>query len=332
LQFNTHPNATDFENRDLLIQYIKLGIAPCIAKTDAAKDVLISYKKTETKSDKTDTARKSAKDPWNYWVFRIGGNGNINADAVYKDQRFGANLSANRTTEDLKINFSFFANKNKSVFEYDNAGNTQKITVKNHDFGFYHYIVKSINNHWSCGYEANYNQSSFSNNKGRVYFRTAVEYDIFPYKEVNNRFFTVSYGITLRNNRYYDTTIYNKISETLAGQGANVNISFNQKWGTTSIGINYHNYFHNWKLFNLGLNASTGVRITGGLTFNIYLYAALTRDQVFLPKGGATEQEILTRRRQIASNYNLYTGFGLSYRFGSKVNNFVNPRFEDASN
>jgi hypothetical protein len=332
LFFNLEPNSTDFERRDLLIKYIKLGLTPFVARTDAARDVNISFKKTETESDKKDTATKPTKDPWNYWVFRVGANGNINADAVYKDQRFGTNLSANRTTEELKVNFSFYGSKNKSVFEYEDAGVTQKITVKNHDWGFNHFLVKSINSHWSYGYEANYNQSSFSNNKGRVYIRTAAEYDIFPYKEVNNRFFTISYGLTLRNNHYYDTTIYNKIRETLAGQRADVNISFNQKWGTTSIGINYHNYFHNFKLFNLGMNVSTNVRITGGLSFYVYFYGALTRDQIYLPKGGATEQEILTRRRQIASGYNIYSSFGLNYRFGSKLNNFVNPRFEEVNN
>lgn len=229
LHFNTDPNATDFERRDLLIKYFKLGLAPLVAKTDAAKDVLISFKKTETAADKKDSASKTAKDPWNYWVFRVGANGNINADAVYKDQRFGSNISANRTTEELKVSFRFYGSKNKSIFEYENSGVTQKITVKNHDFGFSHYLVKSINDHWSYGYEANYNQNSFSNNKGRAYVRAAVEYDIFPYKEVNNRLFTINYGLTARNNHYYDTTIYNKTKETLVGHQAEVNITFNQK-------------------------------------------------------------------------------------------------------
>ena len=149
---------------------------------------------------------------------------------------------------------------------------------------------------------------------------------------MNNRFFTISYGLTARNNVYYDTTIFNKTKETLIGQRAVLNVSFNQKWGSTSTGIVYHNYFHDWNLFNLGMNVSTNIRITGGLSFNIYFFGALTRDQINLPKGGATEQEILTRRRQIASGYSYYTSFGLNYRFGSKLNNFVNPRFEGSNN
>lgn len=332
LRFNTDPNVTDFEERDVLIKYMKLGLAPFIAKTDAAKDAVISFKRAETEENKKDSAAKNTKDPWNYWVFRTGANGNINADEVYKDRRYSGNFSANRTTNELKVNFSFYASKNKSTFEYEDAGVVQKIIVNNHNYGFSHYLIKSINDHWSYGYEANYNQNSFNNNKGQLFLRAAVEYDIFPYKEVNNRFFTVSYGITTRSNHYYDTTIYNKTSETLFGHRADVNLSFNQKWGSSSMGINYHNYFHDWNLFHLGVNASTSIRITGGLSFNVYFYGELTRDQLNLPKGGATEQEILTRRKQIASGYSYYTSFGLSYRFGSKLNNFVNPRFEGGSN
>ena len=332
LHFNTDPNATDFEVRDMLIKYIKFGLAPCVAKTEAAKDAVISMKRVETEANEKDTSSQPTKDSWNYWVFRVGANGNFNADANYKDRRLGANFSANRTTEELKVSFGFYASTNKSVFEYEDAGVRQKIINNNHNIDFSHSLIKSINDHWSYGYETNYNQSTFSNNKGRVYVRAAVEYDIFPYKEVNNRFFTISYGLTARNNLYYDTTIYNKVRETLFGHRADANLSLNQKWGTTSFGINYQNYFHDWKLFNLGVFTSTDVRITGGLSFRIYFSGELTRDQVYLPKGGATEQEILTRRRQIASGYNYYTSFGLNYRFGSKLNNFVNPRFEGGNN
>ena len=332
LHFNTDPNATDFEERDMLIKYIKLGLAPCVAKTDAAKDAVINMKRVETESNKKDSASQPTLDSWNYWVFRVGANGNFNADANYKDRRLGANFSANRTTEELKVSFGFYASTNKSVFEYEDAGVRQKIINNNHNIDFSHSLIKSINGHWSYGYETKYSQNTFSNNKGRVYVRAAVEYDIFPYKEVNNRFFTISYGLTARNNHYYDTTIYNKVRETLFGQRADANLSLNQKWGTTSFGINYQNYFHDWKLFNLGIFTSTDIRITGGLSFRIYFSGELTRDQVYLPKGGASEQEILTRRRQIASGYNYYTSFGLNYRFGSKLNNFVNPRFEGGNN
>jgi len=38
-------------------------------------------------------------------------------------------------------------------------------------------------------------------------------------------------------------------------------------------------------------------------------------------------EKYLTRRRQLQSNFNIFANFGFNYRFGSKLNNFVNPRF-----
>jgi hypothetical protein len=53
-------------------------------------------------------------------------------------------------------------------------------------------------------------------------------------------------------------------------------------------------------------------------------------DQIYLSKEGATDRDILARRREFASPFRIQTGFGVSYRFGSMLNNFVNPRFDDA--
>ena len=48
-----------------------------------------------------------------------------------------------------------------------------------------------------------------------VLFRTGVEYAVFPYKEVNTKFFTVSYTVDARRNAYFDTTLYEKTKETM---------------------------------------------------------------------------------------------------------------------
>lgn len=328
IRFNTSANGTDFENRDQLIKYLKMGLAPYVAKTAASKDVKIEFKKADIEQGKKTESAPATKDPWNYWVFTMGANGNINADDVYKSLRFSGNFSVNRTTEELKVSFRLYGSKNKSTYEYETITGNEKFVVNNNNYGFSHFLVKSLSSHWSYGYEANYSSSTFSNNKGMMFLKSAIEYDIFPYKEVNNKYFTISYGLNVRKNKYYDTTIFNKVNETLFAHGLEANISFNQKWGSTSVGINYQNYLHNWNFYNLGMSGNINVRITGGLSFNFFAFGALTRDQLYLPKGGATEQEVLTRRRQLASGYNYYTSFGINYRFGSKLNNFVNPRFE----
>lgn len=326
IRFNTDRNATQFETRDMLLKYLKLGLTPFILKSSGANNITIEMKvkDTEKKNDSTIT-----KDPWNYWVFRIGANGYISSDEVYTSSRLGANFAANRVTEELKVGFEANGGKSRDSYELeDDNGNKETIVNKNEDYNFQHYLIKSLTEHWSYGYEAVLSRNTFSNNKGRILLRTGIEYDIFPYKEVNTKFFTISYVLDARRNSYYDTTLYDKTNETLFGHSLKATLSFNQKWGTISIGSEYHNYFHNWKYFNLSANAEVDIRITGGLSLNIYTFGAIVRDQIYLPKEGATPQEVLTRRRQLASGYSVFTHFGLNYRFGSKLNNFVNPRFD----
>ena len=81
-------------------------------------------------------------------------------------------------------------------------------------------------------------------------------------------------------------------------------------------------------LYYAGLNINVDVRVTGNLSFNVTAYGGLVRDQIYLTKGKTSGEDILVRRRQVASGYNYWANFGINYRFGSKLNNFVNPRFE----
>ena len=51
------------------------------------------------------------------------------------------------------------------------------------------------------------------------------------------------------------------------------------------------------------------------------------RDQLNLAKGGATLEEVLLRRKQLATSYYYYFSVGLRFSFGSVRSNVVNPRF-----
>ncbi len=330
LRFSTGPNATEFEQRDLLLKYIKTGLTPLIVKTTEANNIEISLKTSDTTVIGS-TSSDPASDPWKAWVMRIGAGGNMNADANYQNKNYDINFSANRVTENIKTGLGMYWVQSNSSFEFEENDSIKTLAVNNHQWGLNQYVIKSINSHWSWSYELKYNQNSFSNNKGRAFLRAAAEYNIFPYQDVNSKLLTLSYGLTVRRNQYYDATIYDKSKETLYGHMATAYLSLNQKWGNSYAGIAYQNYFHNWKLFNLGLDLYTSVRITGGLSFYVFAFGGLTRDQVFLVKGNATPEEVLARRRQLASGYNYFTSIGVNYRFGSQLNNVVNPRFDRSS-
>ena len=66
----------------------------------------------------------------------------------------------------------------------------------------------------------------------------------------------------------------------------------------------------------------------GGLEFNIFGRYSRVRDQLYLPAGDATTEEILLSLRQLQTGYEYSMSAGLSYTFGSIYNNVVNPRFD----
>jgi len=54
----------------------------------------------------------------------------------------------------------------------------------------------------------------------------------------------------------------------------------------------------------------------------------LIRNQLYLARSGLSDEEILTERRQLATDSRYSISFGFSYTFGSIFNNVVNPRFD----
>ena len=324
LHFNTKPTGTDFENRDLLVKYIQLGLLSFLDKTKFIEKININVKE-----DPIDSASNSkvTTDRWNYWVYTVGVNGNVSADANYKSLNYNTRISAGRVTDKLKISFNISAGKNRNVYQFTDPSGTTKITVKNENYEFSHQLVKSISEHWSMGYDLGLSRSTFNNYKIRSFIRPAIEYNFFPYKDVNNKLFTIRYGVDITNNQYFDTTLYFKKHETLPGQEIDASLNYNQKWGTINLFSSYHSYFTNLKYYNLSLGGGVNVRISGGLSFNVFLFGNILRDQIYLPKGLASFQDILTRQRQLATNFSIFSFFGINYRFGSKLNNFVNPRF-----
>lgn len=327
LYFTTKPNTTAAEVREVLLHYLMSGFAPLIAKTAYAEEMQVSLRKKK-ELNKSEDDKKNTKDKWNYWVYTVGVDGQLNADQVYKTHIVSSNFAANRVTDKLKLHFSTYGSLNNTTYSYPAGDSVTTYLVKNREYGFYHHLVKTISGHWSVGYQASFSNNTFTNIKRKLYFKPAIEYNFFNFKDVNNRYLVIRYGVDVSNFHYYDTTIFSVVKETRYGQKVSLTLAFNKKWGTINTGIHYRNFFKGPKLNSMGISANADVKITGAFSFYININAGVVHDQVNLVKGGATEQEVLTRKRQIASNFNYNTSFGVYFRFGSILNNFVNPRFE----
>jgi hypothetical protein len=317
-------SSTAFEKRNEILRGLKAGLVRYIQKTPDKKLIDVTFKNITKEAARLAVTN----DNWNYWVLNIGSNCTFDYGDVYKTTNASAYITAERTTDKLRTSFSIYGYYNDYKYSYRDQYTSVQYEIINRNYLSQHNMVFSLGSHNGVAYQIAFSKNTFNNNKGRLYGKAAFEYSIFPYKDVNTRLITLSYGIDIRANQYYDTTIYFLTREVLVGQMINVNTSFNQKWGIISSTFTYSNFFKDAALNSLSVLFNLNLRITGGLALNIYTYGSRVQDQVYLSKGSASLQDILARGRQLASKYNFSSGIGLVYRFGSKLNNFVNPTMQ----
>jgi len=315
ISFVSSPDETQDERRIKEVRTLKMGLMRYVAKTPLADYMKISF--TEPLSETV------SSDKWDSWVFRTSLNGWLNGQQSYKATNLFGNFNASRVTEKWKINLRARYNYGIDKFKIED----ELISSENNSKSVNALIVKSISDHWSYGGTANAGSSSYNNQKFSATFMPGIEYDVFPYSESTRRqlrlLYTIGYGYV----NYMDTTIYNLTKEGHFMHSLSAAYEVVQKWGSIDVSLNYSNYLHDWSKNNLSLNGFLDLRIAKGLSVNFGGGASLIHDQLGLVKGGATAEEVLLQRKELATQFEYFTSFGFSYTFGSIYNNVVNPRF-----
>lgn len=320
LTFFNDPTSTEDEQRKKLVLYLKLGLSRYIAKSKAAENVTIAYLQTDSAKD---AASATARDRWNFWVFQFTTFGSFSGTENYKNSSLNGSFSANRETPEWKIGAQFSVNKSVDVY-VDSAGKT-RFTRQGLDGGVE--IGKKINDHWAYGLEAAYTNSLFSNLKASYKLRPKIEYSLYPYKKFNTQRIVLQYAIGPVYLKYYDTTFYFKTKEWQYQQSVNVIASFTKRWGSVNMGIFYSNFMEDFSKNSLTFNGAVSWKIVKGLNFAIWGNYGLIHDQIALRKGNATRDELLVKNKELKSNYNYSLGVAFTYRFGSILNNIINPVF-----
>ncbi|MBL4604676.1 MAG: hypothetical protein JKY02_03175, partial [Flavobacteriaceae bacterium] len=90
LVFNTNATMTRDEVRNLTLRYIKLGLVRYWVKAGKIDAISINVKN----KPKEEETLEIVKDPWNFWVFRIGANGNFSGQETRRNSRINTNASA----------------------------------------------------------------------------------------------------------------------------------------------------------------------------------------------------------------------------------------------
>ena len=324
LQFATQQTATDDDRRKGFARTLKLGLVRYIARTPGGERLQISFADPSTGAKAAD---KPTHDRWNYWVFRTRANGNFNGESSQRFMNLGGSVSANRVTKDWKLNNSVNYNYSESKFTFSEG---EEFSSYSRSYGVSQLAVKSLGDHWSAGQRASVTSSTFLNTKRHARFAPAVEYNFFPYSQSTRRQVTLQYSVGISSYLYHDTTIFEKISEVRPNHSLSASISMTQPWGSVSGSVEGANYLDDFSKRRLVLFNSVNARLFKGFSFNMFGSVSLLRDQLYLSKGGATDEEILLQRRQLSTSYSYFVGLGLTYTFGSIFNNVVNPRFDGA--
>ena len=316
LKCNTNPDETYDIRRAKEVKVLKLGLARYVAKTPLAQFLEVRFNQPLSETVSTDK--------WNSWVYRASLSAYTSGQSTYNWGYLFGTVSANRITEKSKFRSSLGVDFENDKSTYEDTTYTSTRVEK---YGSIAYI-KSINEHWSSGAMSDIQSSSYSNYDFAISLCPGIEYDIFPYTESTRRILTLQYKAGMEINNYNEETIRFKTSETVGFHSLSSYFSIIQKWGSVSSQVSWRNYFFDWSYYKIRLYTSANLRLFKGLSFNIYGSVAAVHDQISLPAGNASLEDVLLRRKMQKTEYTYSISFGFSYTFGSIYNNAVNPRFD----
>jgi hypothetical protein len=322
LTFSTPATASDDDRRKEFARVFKLGLAVYAADTSAAPNLDVTWQEPQLRV--ASRTRVPPKDPWNFWVFHLGVNGNVNGEQLNSSHNYSGNASANRTTDNWKINVQGNGDTNGNYFVLDDGTTIKSAT---HAWNLNTLIVKSKGPHWSLGGRASVSRSTYSNQDRAYQVAPGFEYNVFPYVLSTRKSLTVLYTIGASHYKYTELTIFNKLAETVPEHSVNVGLGLRQPWGSLNASFNFTQQLNIPERYRLSTGLETSVRLFKGFSFDLYARFDRIRNLISLRQAPATDTEVLLRLQQQATGYSYSAGFGVSYSFGSIFNSIVNPRF-----
>jgi hypothetical protein len=168
---------------------------------------------------------------------------------------------------------------------------------------------------------------TFRNQKRRIQFTPAIEYNLFDYAEATRRYLALQFGVGVDAFVYADTTIFDKLRETFPVSLAAAEYATRQPWGQSNVRLEHRRYLNDGSKNSAALSGELSVRLFRGFSVRFGGEYSWIHDQVYLPKGERDQADVLLRRRALLTGYEYNAFFGFTYTFGSIFNNVVNPRF-----
>lgn len=319
LNYDSPPTDTDDDRRRGLAQQIRLGLGPFASRTPVASQISLSYE-----ADSTQEGRSAPEeDRWNRWVFEVGASGRVSVEEQSQGYDFRGDLEASRVTRAWKFELEAETDYELDVFRPEGREETRS---SSRDNAFSGEAIKSLGPHWGAGISQRTFSRTATNKDLAARGQAALEYNAFPYRVSDRKSLTFTYRVGPEYNDYDVVTIYGRQTQSLVQQSLEVSLNLEQPWGSIFSSLRGSHYFNDLSRNRLQFTNFLELQLVEGLSLRLSGQAELIQDQLFLPAGDLPQEEILLRRRELATNYQLRGSVGLSYTFGSIYNNVVNPR------
>ena len=327
LVFYTTQDDTDDSERRALAQTLRLGLVRYAARTALGQQLEVSERPRGPFGLRRQANAQPEDDPWNFWVFRTRFNMFFDAEEREDTKSFSGSFSANRTTEMWKMRIGVNASYREDTFELTDSTFTNVRRNNALDARF----VKSLGEHMGFGFGGSAVSTTFRNQDLTFRVAPAIEYNLFPYSESTRRQFTVTYSAGYNSFRYEEPTIFDKLEENRVNHAVQTSFEVNEPWGNSDVTLEFSQFLDDADQRRLVFFGDLEVRLFRGFFLNLNGRSSLIRDQIYLPRRGATDAEILVRQRQLATDYEWRFRIGITYSFGSIFNNIVNSRFAGSS-
>jgi hypothetical protein len=324
---STPPNVSEDMRRRNLARMVHVGLVSRLARnaqaSGLAERLMVAYAPPEGDDI---TVGQTPADPWNLWVYRIRVNGNAESESRSGEYRLFGSLGANRITEEWKLEFNADNEYRSRRFQLSDGGERQFILRSAQTTAR---VVRSLSDHWSVGTRARAGLNEFRNEDAYANLDVSAEYNLFPWREATSRQLVGIISVGGRFFDYRETTIFGRTEELRPVAQAVVAGESRQPWGQLDGTLRYTQYLHDTDRYNLTFNGRTTLRLSRGLSLELSAEASKVQDQLYLPRGDVSDDDVLTRQRALATAYRLRGSIGLSFTFGSIFNNFVNPRLNE---
>ena len=317
-------STTSSERRDLLTNRIAQGLLRYAVRTSAASRVLVRMPDSDGDDGDNRVLAAGMRDPWNHWVFELGVDFSMQGESRESEKDYQLELGASRVTADWKFDFEVDGSYSEERTELSD----RTLFVLRREYSADFQLVKALAPLWSAGLQGEVGTSIFRNQD--LYTRVApvLEYSFFPYSDFSRRQVTLRYSVGASRFDYSEVTIFNKLEETVFDEELELDVQYQQPWGSAGMQLSGSHYFHDTSLYNLSADMGIDVRLIRGLSLDVGASYSRVHDQLHIEKDDATDEEILTQRRALQTAYQYNVFVGLNFTFGSVFNNIVNRRLD----